>query len=184
MITIHMKRTYFMALSLLVVFFSQSASRGQEVAVNSSNHLYSGVRIAYLTSSLTDCSFQYSPVDFCDERHVSEIKSALSTMKPNFNRSFIVITPTESEMDHMRSVLVIDVRTGIAYPLPIDGYSGFLHEKSRAKQNGKIQFVLNDNRLCITGGILVYRAIEEGTFCFKFENDRFVGHHTEYMYSN
>jgi hypothetical protein len=142
----------FMALSLLVVFFSQSASRGQEVAVNSSNHSYSGVRIAYLTSSLTDCSFQYSPVDFCDERHVSEIKSALSTMKPNFNRSFIVITPTESEMDHMRSVLVIDVRTGIAYPLPIDGYSDFLHEKSRAKQNGKIQFALNDNQLCIAGG--------------------------------
>jgi hypothetical protein len=115
---------------------------------------------------------------------VSEIKSALKNGKPNFNQYFIVITPTEWEKDHLKSVLAIDTRNGIAYPVPIDGYSGFLHGKSRSKENGKISFSLNGSELCITGGILVYRAFEEGKFCFKFENDKFVGHHTEYMYLN
>jgi hypothetical protein len=184
MVMNYMERAFSLVFSLLILFFSQSVSWAQKIPVNSSNHRYAGVRIAYLRSSLSDCSFQYSPVDFCDEKHVNEIKSALSNMRPNFNQNFIVITPTEWKADHMQSVLAIDVRTGIAYPLPIDGYSGFLREKSKSKKNGKIQFSLSDNRLCITGGILVYRAFEEGTFCFKFENDKFVGHHTEYMHSN
>ena len=44
-----------------------------------------------------------------------------------------------------------------------------------------IEYRAIDSHLCIKGRILVYRSIDEGSFCFKFEGNRFTGHQTECM---
>lgn len=78
--------------------------------------------------------------------------------------------------------MAIDVNNGLVYPLPIDAFSGFMHGNSTSKEDGKIIFSKDSNRVCIKGALLVYRSFEEGSFCFEFADDKFIGHHTEYMY--
>jgi hypothetical protein len=80
--------------------------------------------------------------------------------------------------------MAIDANTGIVYPLPIDAYSGLMGNSPSAKTDGKLTFNLNSDQICIQGAILAYRAFQEGNFCFQFKDDRFIGHHTEYMYPN
>jgi hypothetical protein len=82
---------------------------------------------------------------------------------------------------HQRSVVAIDVNTGIVYPLPIDAYSGVGDSKGVIHSEGTLEYKVGDGRLCIKGAILVYRAIQEGTFCFTFQDNKFAGYHTEYM---
>ncbi|RQH10136.1 hypothetical protein D1Y85_01770 [Paraburkholderia dinghuensis] len=140
------------------------------------------MNIAYAKSDLTECSFQYSPVDFCDEKHLSAINQAISGKSANFNGHFILLVYPEWEQYHQQSVMAIDTKTGVVYPLPIDAFSGFMHGHSTAKDHGVIRYSLSSSKVCISGAILVYRAFEEGNFCFEFSGDKFIGHHTEYMY--
>lgn len=178
-----MKGILNITIAIFFVFFSAKGFAQSKPAGIDGNHPYVGVKIAYLKSTLTDCSYQFSPVDFCDKKHLKAINSAIANLKPNFNQHYILITHPEWEKDHQKSVLAIDSTTGVVYPLPIDAYSGILHNGS-ARGDGRIDFSLNSNKVCIAGAILVYRAFEQGNFCFNFEGDRFVGHHTEYMYTN
>ncbi|PRE81148.1 hypothetical protein C6Q13_26065 [Burkholderia gladioli] len=149
---------------------------------NTSNHQYISVKILYATSALTNCSFQYSPIDFCDAKHVEAYQDAIKNNSPNFNDHYILLTYPEFKNYHQRTVVAIDTQTGVVYPLPIDAFSGYMRGRRTAKDDGKITYSLDSNKVCISGAILVYRAFEEGNFCFDFVGDKFVGHHTEYMY--
>jgi hypothetical protein len=136
------------------------------------------VQIAYRSQG---CSFQFSPVDFCDEKHMGLINAAISEQAPNFNQHYILLLISEWPKYHQRSVAAIDTTTGVVYPAPIDAYSGPLNKKGSAEQDGKVTFGMDSNKVCIDGSILVYKATEQGNFCFDFQADRFVGHHTTYM---
>ncbi|NIF87781.1 hypothetical protein [Burkholderia sp. Cy-637] len=149
---------------------------------NTINHPYTLVKISYATSELTNCSFQYSPINFCDAKHVEAYRDALKNNPPNFNDHYILLTYPEFKNYHQRTAVAIDTQTGVVYPLPIDAFSGYMHGRRTAKDDGKITYSLDGNKVCISGAILVYRAFEEGNFCFDFVGDKFIGHHTEYMY--
>ncbi|MBR7958836.1 hypothetical protein KDW41_00025 [Burkholderia vietnamiensis] len=171
----------FAFLSALTIFSFAIFAKQPKVNIES-NHPYTEVKIAYTTSDLTKCSFQYSPVDFCDDKHIATYNNALKTQAPNFNEHYILLPYPEFTNYHQRSVVAIDTRTGIVYPLPIDAFSGFMRGRRIAKDEGKISYSIGSNKVCITGAILVYRSFEEGNFCFELVGDKFVGHHTEYMY--
>src|ERR1700761_4335593 len=109
-------------LILLVEFSASIASYAKELATVS-NHPFNRVEIAYAHNQ---CSYQYSLVDFCDERHVSKINDAIIHSAANFNRHYILLKirewkPSEYYGD---SLVAIDTVTGIVYPLPFDYYSG------------------------------------------------------------
>ncbi|MEX3786354.1 hypothetical protein [Paraburkholderia sp. BR14374] len=126
----------------------------------------------------------YSPVDFCDERHVSEIKDAIGKRTANFNGHYILLrikewSPSEYYGD---SVVAIDTESGIAYPMPFDYYTGEVNMKdSKILKTPKLTFFAGSSKICIDGSILVYRATTNGHFCFDFDGHRFSGFHTAYM---
>jgi hypothetical protein len=147
-----------------------------------SNRPFDHVEIAYLHAE-TGCSYQYSPIDFCDERHISEINAAIEKMPANFNKHYILLSVEEwPPSPEFKSLMAIDTRTGVVYPVPIDDYSGHVDNRGRVTSKPKLTFSIESNRLCIQGAILVYRATTNGNFCFDFNGDRFSGYHTEYMY--
>lgn len=146
------------------------------------NHSFDHVEIPYAHD---ECSFQYSPVDFCDERHTSEIKNALTHAAINFNRHYILLKIPEwkPSENYGYSLVAIDTRTGFAYPVPIDYYSGQTGEKNPdTPRKPRLFFSKNSSKLCIDGSILVYRATTNGYFCFDFDGEKFTGFHTEYMH--
>lgn len=150
--------------------------------VNTTNHPFDHVEIVY--SHNYECSFMYSPIDFCDERHISEIKGAIASQAANFNGHYILLKikewrPSEYYGD---SVVIIDIQTGVVYPMPLDYYTGAVNmENSKVMGKPKLTFSANSNKVCIDGSILVYRATTNGKFCFKFEGNKFSGYQTEYM---
>ncbi|MBU9193062.1 hypothetical protein KTD33_00765 [Burkholderia gladioli] len=177
-----MKKTFSALILAALASVSPCLFAKTQTQANTSNHQYTSVKIAYATSELTNCSFQYSPVDFCDAKHVKAYQDSLKNDSPNFNGHYILLTYPEFKDYHQQTAVAIDTQTGVVYPLPIDAFSGYMHGRRAAKDEGKITYSLESNKVCISGAILVYRAFEEGNFCFEFAGDKFVGHHTEYMY--
>ncbi|MET3550844.1 hypothetical protein [Burkholderia sp. 567] len=177
-----MKKIFVSVVISAIAVFSFGVVAKQAKSDEIKNHPYAEVKISYATSDLTKCSFQYSPVDFCDDKHVSAYSEVLKKEVPNFYGHYILLAYPEFKEYHQRSVVAIDAKTGVVYPLPIDAFSGFMHGRRVAKDEGKITYSADSNKVCISGAILVYRAFEEGNFCFEFVGDKFVGHHTEYMY--
>ncbi|RQP34129.1 hypothetical protein [Burkholderia ubonensis] len=177
-----MKKVIFSTISVTLALLSLGICAKQPKIDAIKNHAYAEVKIAYATSDLTKCSFQYSPVDFCDDKHVAAYNDTLKTQASNFNEHYILLVYPEFKNYHQRSVVAIDTQTGVVYPLPIDAFSGFMRGRRTAKDEGKISYSINSDKVCISGAILVYRSFEEGNFCFEFVGDKFVGHHTEYMY--
>lgn len=80
-----------------------------------------------------------------------------------------------------RSIVLIDSRDGTVYPLPIDAFSGPLVGKDGARTYGTVETSVESDTFCVSGALLVYRAFEEGRFCFGFDGVRFTGHTTQYM---
>jgi hypothetical protein len=126
----------------------------------------------------------YSPIDFCDERHISAIENAIANQVANFNGYYILLKikewrPSEYYGD---SLVIIDTQSGVVYPLPFDYYAAAINMRN-TKSMGKprLIFSLRSNKVCIDGSILVYRATTNGEFCFKFEGNKFSGYRTEYM---
>lgn len=177
-----MKKVLLSSVFVILAILSLGICAKQPNTDSKKNHVYTDVKIAYATSDLTKCSFQYSPVDFCDDKHVSAYNDALKTQASNFNDHYIILAYPEFKNYHQRSIVAIDTKTGVVYPLPIDAFSGFMHGRRTAKDEGKISYSINSNKVCVSGAILVYRSFEEGNFCFEFVGEKFVGHHTEYMY--
>lgn len=169
----------------LVLFIAFSAGTGSTHAKELSpiaNHWFDSVDIAYAHD---ECSFQYSPIDFCDERHVSEINNAIAHSAANFNRHYILLKIQEwRPSEHYgESLVAIDTLTGIVYPLPFDYYSGRVNMKnSRIVKEPTLSFSVERSEVCIDGSILVYRAINNGHFCFNFDGKRFTGFKTEYVH--
>ncbi len=169
----------------LVLSFSLSAgilsSHANELATIS-NHRFDRVEIAYAHD---ECSFQYSPIDFCDERHVSEIKKAINQSTANFNGHYILLKIQEWKPSEYygNSLVAIDTLTGIVYPLPLDYYTGEVNMKNaRMVKKPKLKFSLKSSEVCIDGSILAYHATINGRFCFDFDGEKFTGSQTEYMH--
>lgn len=144
----------------------------------SGNAPYAGVVMRYPHSG---CSYQYSPVDFCDAAHRAQINEAIRTQAPNFNTHYILAQLDERKEYFQRSIVLIDSRDGTVYPLPIDAFSGPLVDKEGAREYGKVETSREADTFCVSSALLVYRAFEEGRFCFGFDGVRFTGHTTQYM---
>jgi hypothetical protein len=142
------------------------------------NHSFTRIDLVYQEAG---CSFDTSPVDFCDENHMRLINNAIKQQQPNFNQHYILLTIAVWPEYHQRSVVAINTKTGVVYPLPIDVYSGPLDKAGNPRKDGKITFSLNSKQVCIDGAILAYRSVKEGKFCFSMLDNKFVGHHTPYM---
>jgi hypothetical protein len=131
---------------------------------NKENHPPAEVKIEYRNQD--GCSFMYSPINFCDEKHVRLASNAIKDNKPNFNNGYILISIPERPAYHQYSVIAINPSTGSLYPIPIDSYSGTPSKSNTKGENGKLAFGLDSNKVCIAGDILVYRSIKTGEFCF------------------
>jgi len=127
------------------------------------------------------CSFQYSPVDFCDERHLALIEDAIAKRKPDFAQRYILLSIPEWPDYHQDSVVAIEPAARKAYPLPIDAYSGPGGESGEPAAKGKLTYALDSDRVCIEGAILAYKVAKDGTFCFVLKDGRFSGYKTAYM---
>lgn len=166
------------AVAVITALLSASVCAQTAVKDAGSNHPFTRVDIVYESQG---CSFAFSPVDFCNEKHLAAYKEAISTRKADFAGHYILLSVSERPRYYQRSVVAIDVNTGVVYPVPIDAYSGNGDSTGNAHGDGVLEYKVSDSRICIKGDILVYRAIDTGTFCFKFEGNKFTGHHTEYM---
>jgi hypothetical protein len=172
----------FCTLVLLAVFSADIVSSHAKEPATISNHPFDRVEIAYAHNA---CSFQYSPIDFCDQRHVSQINDAIAHGAANFDGHYILLKIQEWNLseNYGYSLVAIDTFTGIVYPLPVDYYSGKVNMRNSSRiKNPKLNFSMKTNKICIDGSILVYRATSNGHFCFAFDGEKFTGFQTEYMY--
>ena len=142
------------------------------------NAPYAGVVMNYPHSG---CSYEYSPVDFCDAEHRAQIEKAIRTQAPNFNTHYILAQLDERKEYFQRTIVLINSRDGTVYPLPIDAFSGPLVDDKGAREYGRVETAPESKTFCVSGAVLVYRAFEEGRFCFGFDGLRFTGHATQYM---
>jgi hypothetical protein len=169
-------KTFFM-LSICVLASIQVVARAQTAKENSEV----GFREVKILYPRDECSFRYSPVDFCDNKHIEKYNWALKSMSANFNQTYILLPIKEWQDSDEQSLVAIDKNTGIVYPIPIDSFSPYPAYKSKKKNIAALQFSKNSNQVCIDGEILVYRATQTGKFCFQLDGDKFVGYHTTYM---
>ena len=139
---------------------------------------FGGVRINYPHD---ECSFNYSPIDFCDQKHVDAYNLALQAEPVNFNRHYVLLPIKEWSDGDENSIVAIDKDTGVVYPVPIDTFFASSASKKGKKDRAKLIYSKDGNSLCIIGSISVYRSSQTGKFCFQFEGDRFTGYHTTYM---
>ncbi len=139
---------------------------------------YSGMNLPY---DHDGCSYRYSPIDFCDAQHVARIEEALRNEKPNFNQHYLLVQVDDRPGFFQRSVVLVDTRTGRATPLPIDAFTGPAEKGGDAIRYGTLETGVDRQQFCLDGALLVYRAFEEGRFCFGFDGERFTGHETQYM---
>ncbi|WP_295570416.1 hypothetical protein [uncultured Stenotrophomonas sp.] len=139
---------------------------------------YSGMNLPY---DHDGCSYRYSPVDFCDAQHVARIEEALRNATPNFDKHYLLVQVDDRPEFFQRSVLLVDTRTGRATPLPIDAFTGPAEKGGDAIRYGTLYTGVDQQQFCLDGALLVYRALEEGRFCFGFDGERFTGHETQYM---
>ncbi|AUT66034.1 hypothetical protein C2L65_31545 [Paraburkholderia terrae] len=174
-------RYIFRIFVLIILLFIHLNSSDAKFLAITSNHLLDHIEIDYAHDG---CSFLYSPVNFCDERHIVKIKQAIANRSVNFNGHYILLKIKEWRQSDIYgdSVVVIDALTGIVYPMPFDYFSGRIDMgNSQTIRKPRLTFSGGSNRVCIDGSILVYRATTNGTFCFDFDGSKFNGYRTEYM---
>lgn len=143
------------------------------------NHEFSEIRLGYSAGYL--CSFQYASVYFCDKRHLVEIENALGKRRPNFDHHYILLSIDERKEYFQRSLVVVDVVTGIVYPLPFDFYSGDIGAEGNARDYGRLSYRMGGSKVCVIGAIVAHRQIDSGRLCWDFDGTKFVGHRTPYM---
>lgn len=165
--------------ALALCVSSVGCASQQTLKNNKTSYPSAEVKIEYRNQD--GCSFLYSPINFCDKKHVEIVNKAIRENTPNFNKYYILLTILERPEYHQKSVVAIDPSTGIFYPIPIDAYSGTPSKNDPAGKNGKISFGLDSNKVCIDGDILVYKSIRTGNFCFYLQGGKFTGHPTAYM---
>jgi hypothetical protein len=175
-----MMRKIFIVLFMLFTFLANAndiaCSSDKNISPESLGNGGGKIKIQINYPNHDDCSFSTSPVNFCDDRHTAIINKAFKEQSPNFFKYYILISIPERVKYHQRSIVAINSLNGEVYPVPIDSYSG-----RNSVEDGKVNFNLTSNELCIEGDILVYRAIKSGYFCFSLEGDKFTGYPTTYM---
>lgn len=75
---------------------------------------------------------------------------AIRDLAPNFNKDYIVIFIPEGKKDYkLNSIVAIDTRSGIVYPLPFDSYGGYLNDDGSDIPNkpATVIFNINDNKI-------------------------------------
>lgn len=172
-----MKNVLMIVASLFAVMMSEGAG-ASGVHFAKKNHDFEKVQINYRAGD--SCSFRYSPVYFCDNRHISAIKKALGKMRPNFNEHYILISILERKEYYEHTLVAIDAETGVAYPFPFDSYSGYMDAKGNVHDFGRVSYNLDSNQVCVAGSIVAYRETDSGKLCWKFEDGKFIGHRTPY----
>lgn len=157
--------------ALLYLLSFESAAHAEAVSFN----------VVELNYSRVECSFKYSPINFCDQKHIEKYNAALRDSPVNFNRHYTLLAIKEWRDSDEKSLVAIDQNTGTVYPVPIDSFSPSFDSTRRAERHAKLDFSENSDRVCINGSILVYRATQTGKFCFRFDGTKFFGYHTAYM---
>ncbi|SIN83125.1 hypothetical protein [Paraburkholderia phenazinium] len=150
-----------------------------ESAGSGKNHPFERVELGYPGGE--ECSFEYSPIHFCDDVHLEYINLAIQKYAVNFNGHYILLPIPERKEYFEHSLVAIDVVTGIVYPLPFDSYSGVVDKKGNAHNYGKLSFDLKSNKICVNGTVVAYKQEDSGNMCWTFEKNKFVGHSTPYM---
>lgn len=171
-----MRRAYFPIVIMTVTSLVSASPIVAAWADSGSAITFNRVEITYPRD---ECSFKYSPVDFCDGKHVKEYNLALQKESVNFNSNYIILAI--KEWGDERSLVAIDKRSGVVVPVPIDSYFDTPKGNGASGRRAKLKFSKESNEVCIYGTILVYRANETGKFCFQLEGSKFVGYHTTYM---
>ncbi|QBG94623.1 hypothetical protein [Xanthomonas oryzae] len=139
---------------------------------------FTGVEIEYRADG---CSYRYSPINFCDERHLKLIKDALKNNSINFGKKYILVSIPERKRFFENSLVAIDAETGVAYPFPFDFYSGKTDKAGNSHGDGIVHYAINSDQVCIDGSIMAYKEMQNGHLCWKFDAGRFVGQRTPYL---
>jgi len=167
-----MKRNMLLAAGLTGVLLGHCG-----LALSEVNHPFTKIAISDPGQS---CSYEFSPINFCDDKHMDAIKKAIGESKSNFNGHYILLKIIESSKDYEQSLVVIDTKTGIAYPAPMDFFSGEPKEDGAVNQFGSVGYNIDSDQICINGSIVAYRAEQDGKFCFHFTDGKFTGLNTAY----
>lgn len=135
------------------------------------------VQFAYPSSR---CAYPYSPTNFCDTVHTAAYTHALESRPVNFAERLILLDISTRPEYHQKSLVVLEPETGVVWPFPFDAYSGVIDTRGSPAGEGSLDFSINSSTVCIEGALLVYHALDNGRFCFTFNNGTFDGHNTQY----
>jgi hypothetical protein len=127
------------------------------------------------------CSFVASPINFCSRKFVEAYEQAVRDRKVDFNNNMIILT-IESRPKYAQQTLVAIAPTSkTVYPLPFDFFSDSFNN-DKPIRNGKATYSLQSNSLCIDGGIMAYKSVQDGHLCWNFSEGQFSGAITPYTY--
>lgn len=155
----HIKHALF--LTILIVF--SCCSRLADGA-SSENHAF--VRVS-------SCQRDYAQVDFCDALHLKAINLGIKDRKPDFHKKYIFLT-IPMRRGGLKSAVIIDITTGIAYPLPFDYFGGYVDRKGLPIKNIKAQVIYSsrNNKVCFYGSTYAYRdTVENMVSCYTFDGN-------------
>lgn len=85
--------------------------------------------------------------EYCSKKNIAQYKNALKTMKPNFNKKYILLNTGSS---NSLEFIALDTLTGIAYPLNLQ-YTGWENNAGKTLKKPTFSFSLNQEKLCLTG---------------------------------
>jgi len=149
----------FAAIAVLIGGCTQPAESRQR------NHDFSGV---------TTCQDDFSEVNFCDERHVRDVREALAGRSADFNRKYLVVKFAEGPA--RTSFAAVGTRDGMVYPLPFDSFGPFVDvfgAPVRSPQ-AKVEYRVDSDVICFTGSTYDYRnVLENRTTCFRMKPSGF-----------
>lgn len=122
------------------------------------------------------CSWDFSNVDFCDAAHVTAIKDALKRRSADYFGRYIFVAVSSRGTFDRSTALVVDVTTGVAYPLPFDYFGGHVDKRGFPVESkvAQVSFNASSDQICIDGSVYAYRNITENqVICYKFDGSRF-----------
>lgn len=138
-------------------------------------------RINFGTRRHNQCGFAGSRIDLCNSQFIESYKQAVRTQKANFNNNMIVVTIDSRPKYAQQTLVAIDATTKTVYPLPFDFFSSSF-SKDDPNRNGKVTYSLQDNSLCVDGGVMAYKSVQDGHLCWRFSEGQFTGEITPYTY--
>jgi hypothetical protein len=138
-------------------------------------HIDFGSRVRY------GCSFVASPINFCSRKFVEAYEQAIRDRKADFNTSMIIIKIESRPRYAQQTLVAIEPTSKTVYPLPFDFLSNSFSD-DKPIQKGKTTYSLQSSSLCIDGGIMAYKSVQDGHLCWNFSDGQFSGEITPYTY--